>query len=468
MKLRKPCNCQALIKAIDAYIQKADDDIEKNLRQAGFVSPKKTVQRMQEIEEELTELLEADTTFIITTIQDYDGVEEFIRERWPELQNDQDLVAKLTKTFEKQFSEAIPEYMEGYAKRIESDIELESIVLTHATTDWISDWSGELSHMMKLNDNNVIEKILNEALKNGDSVQTTAQKIADSGIRDPGYRSRRVATTEMLRAHSVAQHESIMESPAVEMHMWRHSGWRQYARANHMAIDGQIVDKNEPFTLFGADGGLYHPMYPRDGSLPAGESINCGCLEEPIVSEDVLGLSLEERNKLRDEAIAEMNEEYDNSTSEKRPEALAGKYVNKSEQLYKNLQKVKPIEGYEDVAIHGEPGESMVVYDTTSGITTKYTAGEFAEIIKVDPEYHGGNIRLLSCGAGSEESQFAKGLATAMNKEILAPTETLWVSDNGELFITDSDKLAEMWYNDGDIDNSFHSTGYWKTFKPGE
>ena len=313
MKLRKPCNCQALIKAIDAYIQKADDDIEKNLRQAGFVSPKKTVQRMQEIEEELTELLEADTTFIITTIQDYDGVEEFIRERWPELQNDQDLVAKLTKTFEKQFSEAIPEYMEGYAKRIESDIELESIVLTHATTDWISNWSGELSHMMKLNDNSVIEKILNEALKNGDSVQTTAQKIAESGLRDPGYRSRRVATTELLRAHSVAQHESIMESPAVEMHMWRHSGWRQYARANHMDMDGQTVAKDEPFTLFGADGGLYNPMYPRDGILPAGESINCGCLEQPIVSEEVLGLSLEERNRLRDEAIAELNEEYDGS-----------------------------------------------------------------------------------------------------------------------------------------------------------
>ena len=77
------------------------------------------------------------------------------------------------------------------------------------------------------------------------------------------------------------------------------------------AINGQTVKNDEPFTLFRADGGLYYPMYPRDADLPPGESINCGCIAEPIVSEYVLGLSLEERNALRDEAIAEMNEEYD-------------------------------------------------------------------------------------------------------------------------------------------------------------
>lgn len=69
----------------------------------------------------------------------------------------------------------------------------------------------------------------------------------------------------------------------------------------------------------------------------------------------------------------------------------------------------------------------MVLYNTKLGKDTEYTAKEFADSIKTDPGYNGGNIRLLSCGAGSEESIFAQEFANEMNKEILAPTETLWV-----------------------------------------
>ena len=220
---------------------------------------------------------------------------------------------KISATFNSRFSDDIPEYTAEYLKRVESDAVLDRIALTHETTAWISSWSDRLGEIMKLTDNTVIEKILSNGLKNGDSIADTAKKISDARIRDPGYRARRVAITETLRAHSVAQQESFMQSPAVEMKLWRHSGWREFARENHMAIDGQTVRKDEPFTLFGADGGVYNPMYPRDIVLPAGESINCGCISEPIVSEYVLGLSLEERNALRDEAIAALNEEYDNN-----------------------------------------------------------------------------------------------------------------------------------------------------------
>ena len=314
MKLRKPCNCQALIKAIDAYIQKADDDLEESLSDAGFALPKETAKTISEMEEELTKLLKENTKLIVAKLEDYEDIRDFLNTEWPELQSDPEFIKKLTRTFESYFTDNIPDYVTEYIKR--TDPELTALGLTLETTTWISEWSNELADLMKLNDNKVIENILTESLNEGSSVVDTAKKIADSSLRDPGYRSRRVATTELLRAHSVAQQESFMQSPAVEGKMWRHSGWRQYARANHMAMDGQTVAKDEPFTLYGADGGVYYPMYPRDSGLPAGESINCGCISEPVVSEEVLGLSLEERQRLQEEAINELDEEFDRKLDE--------------------------------------------------------------------------------------------------------------------------------------------------------
>jgi len=55
--------------------------------------------------------------------------------------------------------------------------------------------------------------------------------------------------------------------------------------------------------LTGIKGGLWHPMYPRDTSLPPEESINCHCIHRGIVSEHILGLPLEERQRLQQEAI---------------------------------------------------------------------------------------------------------------------------------------------------------------------
>jgi hypothetical protein len=230
------------------------------------------------------------------------------------MQEETDLVEKLTRTFEGKFSEAVPDYTAQYLHRVEADVKLEGIALTARTSSWIRSWSGELANLMKLSDDRHIQSILDKGIREGWSVQVTSEHLAEARIRDPGYRARRVATTEMLRAHSVAQQESFDQSPAVESKMWLHSGWRQYARLNHMELgfdkDRNTVKKDGTFTLYGADGGVYYPMYPRDSSLPPGESINCGCVCVPIVDENILGMSLEERDRLRKEAIGELDEEF--------------------------------------------------------------------------------------------------------------------------------------------------------------
>ena len=78
-----------------------------------------------------------------------------------------------------------------------------------------------------------------------------------------------------------------------------------------MDMDGVRVPKGQPFTLIGADGNTYYPMTPRDVCLPPRESVNCHCLLQPVVSEEVLGLSLEERQALQAQAIAEDDGEWE-------------------------------------------------------------------------------------------------------------------------------------------------------------
>ena len=140
--------------------------------------------------------------------------------------------------------------------------------------------------------------------------------------------------------------------------------------------------------------------------------------------------------------------------------AMSRIYVNKSDQLYKNLKHVQEIDGYEDFGIHGT--SEFVEYETTGGKFTSYTAKEYAEILRSDPEYHNGNIRLLSCNVGATENGFAQQLADELGVEVLAPTETLWTNEKGDCFISNSDVVADLWYAKENV----QPTGEWKRFMP--
>ena len=116
----------------------------------------------------------------------------------------------------------------------------------------------------------------------------------------------------------------MLQSPSVVEKEWRHSGaYRNTPRANHVAMSGQRVRKEAAYVLQGQDGGTYYPLYPRDPSLPAGESINCHCISQPIVSEEILGLPIEERRLLQEEALAAMDDAWEEELYLKN-KALAG------------------------------------------------------------------------------------------------------------------------------------------------
>lgn len=316
------CSCEKLLKAIDNYIAKADDDLKDVLEAEGYAEPGMTVKRISDIEDAIAEALENESELFITNANTCIDVETFAARIWPGVQLDDQTAEKIQEIFIEQMEEYLPDLIKPYLKRTDKGLTLTSV--SKRTTAWVQSWGKQLGQLMQLTSHNELQSILDKNLKDGKGIQDFISDIQNSGIRNERYRARATAVTEALRAHSVAQEEAIQQSPAVEEKEWVHTGsFRNDPRPNHEAMSGQIVPKDQPFTLYGADGGIYYPQYPRDIVLPAGESVNCHCIHRGIVSESVLGLSLERRKELQAEAIAEMDDQWEKELAE-RNKAKAG------------------------------------------------------------------------------------------------------------------------------------------------
>lgn len=302
--------CRPLIKAIDAYIEKTEGDLADTLEDEGYVKPKRTLDYLENMEEQVAAALLAETDYILEAAKGAVALEVFAADIWPGVKLSDELMSKLAAIFAEQLEKFMPEFVEYYIQRTDKKLKLKQV--SKRTIAWVKTWSKSLGEIMQLNSHKEIESILEKGLQDGSSIQEFTRSIIDSGIRDEYYKARRVAVTEVLRAHSVAQQEAFMQSPAVEEKMWKHTGaYRNDPRKNHVDMDGQRVPKDQPFELRGIKGGTYYPMYPRDSSLPPEESINCHCISQPVVSAEVLGLSLEERQRLQQQAIEEMDDEWE-------------------------------------------------------------------------------------------------------------------------------------------------------------
>lgn len=302
--------CQPLIKAIDAYLAKADGDLADALDAEGYAEPQATIGYMQGIEDDVAEALVEETDYFLAEAEKAADLETFAADIWPRVKLNDRLKAKLATVFTEHLSEFMPEFVAYYIAQTDRSLKLE--VVSKRTVAWVESWSEQLGEIMQLNSHKEIETILTKGLKDGTGIASFTREILDSGIRDEYYKARRVALTEVLGAHSVAQQEAFMQSPAVVDKAWKHTGaYRNEPRQNHVDMDGQRVPKDAPFTLTGIKGGTYEPMYPRDVILPPEERINCHCISQPVVSEDILGLSLEERQRLQQEAIDTMDDAWE-------------------------------------------------------------------------------------------------------------------------------------------------------------
>lgn len=313
--MKRPRNTAPLLNAIESLLLKADEELEEQLALEGFLGADETVETVNQVEEAVNALLESYGKNFIKELNDSVDLKKFFEDRWPKIKRHYPLGPQLKKAFLKEFKRSVRRFASLYLAAVDPDLKLAPV--TKRTVTWIEEWSGELATLMKLNTEAQIESVLKKGLEQGLSIEKIAREIADSEIRSPGGRSRTVALTETLRAHSVAQQEAFDQSPSVTRKRWRHSGARRIVvRDNHVAMSNKEagykndVPKDQPFVLKGIKGGTFYPMYPRDTALPPEEAINCHCVLQPIVDESILGLPIEERERRQKKAIHEINEKW--------------------------------------------------------------------------------------------------------------------------------------------------------------
>ena len=207
---------------------------------------------------------------------------------------------------------------------------------------------------------------------------------------------------------------------------------------NHMKMEGQTVLLDEPFDL----GGGVKAMVPGSSGV-AGHDINCRCYtSEKLMNDEEFFKATGRHFK----SVLTSDKESDMSESEALPLST---YFNTHEPIYERAKKVKPIDGYEDIFIHGDE-TGFIINDSSGNVSNRYTPREFASVLRKDPTYHGGDIRLCSCGTGADGAISANALAHQLGINILAPSDTLWIHYDGTMTIGPTAKA---------------NTGEWVLFK---
>ena len=173
--------CSSLIKAIDAYIAKADDDLADQLKAAGFQVDDDTMKAIQSLEDEIAEALVEETAVFTKAADSALDLQEFAEKIWPDIKLTDALAATLSSIFAKRFEALMPGLVEAYLQMTDRELHLEQV--SKMTTAWVQSWSEQLGEVMKLNSHKAIEQLLTDGLKNGSSIPEFTQSILDSGIR---------------------------------------------------------------------------------------------------------------------------------------------------------------------------------------------------------------------------------------------------------------------------------------------
>ena len=98
-----------------------------------------------------------------------------------------------------------------------------------------------------------------------------------------------------------------------------------------------------------------------------------------------------------------------------------------------NIKAVKPLKTFFDVAMHGSP--TAVGYGT---LETNMSPRLLASVIRHMDGWNGQKIRLLPCSTGKQIGEgycFAEELANALGVTVKAPSDTLYISKHGVIYI---------------------------------
>lgn len=296
---------ERLFKAINSIVKEEADELKDEI--ADFPALDATLTAIETYEVKVAGLFRRQKKHFT------DGLKTLIaKDEFEHMAKVADLMVKLYEADD--FADSMADYTEDFLldvieemvaeimKSIDEDVAFNT--LSSKATTWISAWSKDLAEMMKLTTHSEIEKVISTVIETGESIDKAIKRLRELPEFDRA-RARTTAITEVLRANSVAAHEAYVQSPAVIQKAWKHSGSKKNKpRQAHVNLSGTTVGIDEKFKVNG-----YDALYPRDKDLPAEEVINCHCVLGPVVDPAILGLSKEEKQRLRDQAIAEYEAE---------------------------------------------------------------------------------------------------------------------------------------------------------------
>lgn len=272
------------------------------------------------------------------------------------------------------------------------------------------------------------------------------RRITDMEI-ESAIRAARTAVTAAENGGRQATYEKAAEM-GIEMQREWIATKDHRTREWHGAADGQRVGVDEAFTVGGEK-----LMFPGDRSHGAsGWNIyNCRCAVRGVIKGH--GRKRETYNdwlkRLDDEAAAANAAEdaealkfFGADARDDLNKIVSGGIIRlengfaafpKDDPLAVNIKAVKPLKTFFDVAMHGS--STAVGYGT---LETNMSPRLLASVIRHMDGWNGQNIRLLSCSTGKqigEEYCFAEELANALGVTVKAPSDTLYISKHGVIYI---------------------------------
>jgi hypothetical protein len=112
-------------------------------------------------------------------------------------------------------------------------------------------------------------------------------------------------------------------------------------------------------------------------------------------------------------------------------------YLAPDEPLHDGASKVAPTPGEYTVTLHGN--EYTTAAPTVDGDRVSLSADELAREIESDPNWHGENIRLMSCNTGRAPADgsdaYGQQLADRLGTPVEAPDQYVWVSPDGQYWV---------------------------------
>lgn len=296
-----------LIKSIDDFVRKADDTSDLKELLAGHPNADKLIKSIDDYETVIGKLLRKQKKTLIKGIKAYTAgasltnpiIGAIVEMIFSDIQENDSFDSEMSKASSDFLTRTVPDLTSSLMSAIDKDIAFNQ--LSQRTLTWIDEWSEDLGRLMKLKTHGDVHRVLRKGIDEGKSIVEMELELAEMPAFNRN-RARKTAITEVLTANSVAQFEAYTQSPAVTGKTWMHSGAKAIKpRPAHVALDGTTIDLEEMFDVNG-----YSAKYPRDTLLPASERVYCHCVLVPAVDEEILGLTAEEKEIIRQQRMQEM------------------------------------------------------------------------------------------------------------------------------------------------------------------